>query len=72
VLSAGKQVIELILRDHVLVRIAREPITGIAGFSIPYDPAVYDEPDDEELLQLDLFAPFDSDDMQVEDDGFYI
>jgi len=40
----------------VLVDIAREPMTGIAPFAIPFDPASFEEPEEvDELEQIGLF-----------------
>jgi hypothetical protein len=70
VLSEGQPSIDLALEGRTLVRIAREPVTGMAPFAIPYDPAAYDEPD-EDAVQLGMFAG-DGDDTDTEDtDAFY-
>jgi len=56
VLAAGSDSIQLRLDRRVLVDIAREPMTGIAPFAIPLDPAIYEEPDEvDELGQTSLF-----------------
>jgi hypothetical protein len=56
VLSDGKESVRLRLDGRVLVDIAREPMTGIAPFAIPFDPASFEEPEEvDELEQIGLF-----------------
>jgi hypothetical protein len=58
VLAGGRQSIEFQLDGRSIVTIAKEPLTGIAAFAIPYDPAIYEEP--EEAAQMDLFGTPDA------------
>jgi hypothetical protein len=53
VLSQRKSAIEVKLHhSRTLVVIEKKPLSGIANFAIPYDPAIYEEEDDS---QPDLF-----------------
>lgn len=42
-LARGNNEIELTLHDKVVMRVAAEPLTCVAGFAIPLDPAVHEE-----------------------------
>lgn len=54
VLSLGADLIEMRLGQRLLVQIEKQPLTGLAPFAIPSDPAVSDEAD-AAPHQLDLF-----------------
>ncbi len=53
VLSQGKPEINIELDFKTVIIIEKLPLSGIADFAIPYDPAIYEEP--EPIDQLDLF-----------------
>jgi hypothetical protein len=54
VLAQGTALIQLQLFGLTLVKIRKEPVSAIAPFAIPYDPAIYEDVD-EDQEQLDMF-----------------
>lgn len=57
-LAAGKPRIEMTLFHEPLIVVEKEPVTTISPFSIPLDPATYEEP--AQSLQMSLFGWDDS------------
>lgn len=53
-LAGGKQRIEMTLFGEPLVIVEKEPVTTVAPFAIPLDPATYEEP--APSLQMSLFG----------------
>jgi hypothetical protein len=53
VLSQSKPEINIELDFEIIMIIEKLPLSGIADFAIPYDPAIYEEP--EPTDQLDFF-----------------
>lgn len=57
ILSMGQPTIEFKLDYRPVMVIEKEPLSGVANFAIPHDPAVYQEEDGSQLNFLgDLFA----------------
>jgi hypothetical protein len=48
------------LKDRLVMAIDKEPVSGIADFAIPYDPATYEE--EAPARQLSLFNESHGDD----------
>ena len=63
ILSQNSPSIELRLNNKTIMVIEKEPLIGIAPFSIISDPAIFEEPN--ETIQLSLFG-------EDEDDEYYI
>lgn len=72
VLSQGGDSIELQVNYRTVMVIDKEPVKAIANFAIPYDPAVYEEEEEQtESGQVDLFELLSGrDDTGVEDDEY--
>ena len=69
VLSRRNPTIEIELDFKTVMVIEKKPLSGIANFSIPFDPAIYEEPEDMgQLSLLDLIPNINEED---EDDGYY-
>lgn len=70
VLSMRKPSIELSLFYKTVMVIEKEPVSGIANFAIPNDPAIYED----DLSQLEFFSamalPADFDEDQDENDEY--
>jgi hypothetical protein len=65
VLALSKATIDMRLDDRTVMQIDKKPLTGIAAFAIPDDPATYEEK--APSLQRLLFD-FTDDDEEDEDD----
>lgn len=61
VLAKGRAMIEMGIGPRPLIVVEKMPVTGIANFAIPYDPATYDAPDEEAGVQLTMFDSVDED-----------
>jgi hypothetical protein len=68
VLSLRKPTIELSLFYKTVVIIEKVPISGIANFAIPNDPALYED----DTVQLDFFSaqPAETDSEEDENDEY--
>ncbi|MGC9323101.1 MAG: hypothetical protein ACP5FY_12755, partial [Kosmotogaceae bacterium] len=61
--EASTTEIRLMLDNHYVMTIERMPLTGLADFAIPLDPAVYEEPTQAPQLSfLDEFSELEGDD----------
>lgn len=61
-LARGEPKIVLTLYQRPVLTLQKEPVSGIAPFAIPLDPAVYDEPEEIAGEQLDMFSQFTDED----------
>lgn len=69
VLSLRKPTIEIKLDFKTVMLIEKNPLSGIANFSIPFDSAIYEDSEDTgQLSLLDLLPDADDED---EEDGYY-
>jgi hypothetical protein len=68
ILSQHKPAIELQLDRKTVMVIEKEPLSGIANFAIPSDPAIYEEVQD--TGQLDLFDTLLGTDSEGDNDEY--
>jgi len=69
VLSQRNPTIEIKLDFKTVMVIEKKPLSGIANFSIPFDLAIYEEPENtDQLTLLDLLPNTNEED---EEDGYY-
>lgn len=69
VLSKNKQEIEIELDFKTVMVIEKKPLSGIANFSISFDPAIYEE--SEETGQLSLLELLPNTDDEDKEDEYY-
>jgi hypothetical protein len=71
VLAGGRADIEMGIGPRPLVVAEKMPVLAIAHFAIPYDPAIFEESDEDAGVQLGFFDLPDANDDEDEDSDAY-